>query len=205
MKIDAVEYDEIARNVFAPIYPVIANDIKKETKITEGTCLDVGCGGGYLGLSLAEITNLQVCLFDESPEMLEIADNNISLRGLIGRVNTLCGDVHAIPLPDQSVNLVISRGSIFFWENQPQALREIYRVLAPGGMTFIGGGFGSPELKRKIFSIMEQRDSSWRTKHQQRINKNTPAHYDNVLQEVGLTDYTICQTEAGFWITIRRK
>lgn len=168
MEINVEEFDRVAREVFAPIYPVITEQIKQKTGITRGTCLDIGCGGGYLGIALAGITELFIYLFDKSPEMLEIATRNIAGHGLQKRARTLLGDVHEIPLKDQSVDLVISRGSIFFWENQQKAFQEIYRVLAPKGVAFIGGGFGNAELKKLIDARMAQKDRNW----QERINKN---------------------------------
>lgn len=49
MKMDPHEFDRIARGVFAPVYPVIAAQILDRTGIRKGVCLDIGCGGGYLG------------------------------------------------------------------------------------------------------------------------------------------------------------
>jgi hypothetical protein len=49
MEIDAQKFDRIARGVFAPVYPVIAGQIIARTGVTRGVCLDIGCGGGYLG------------------------------------------------------------------------------------------------------------------------------------------------------------
>ncbi|MBC7343666.1 MAG: methyltransferase domain-containing protein, partial [Clostridia bacterium] len=36
-----------------------------------------------------------------------------------------------------------------FWENLEKAFKEIHRVLAPGGIAYIGGGFGTSELKKE--------------------------------------------------------
>jgi len=47
-----------------------------------------------------------------------------------------------MPLPSESVDLVFSRGSIFFWDDPAQGLQEVYRVLRPGGEAMIGGGRG---------------------------------------------------------------
>jgi len=48
-----------------------------------------------------------------------------------------------MPFPDNSVDLVVSHGSIFFWDDQVKGLQEVYRVLRPGGKAMIGGGVGS--------------------------------------------------------------
>lgn len=204
MEINVAEFDKIAREVFAPIYPVIAEQIITRTGITSGCCLDIGCGGGYLGLALARITEMEMILFDESAEMLNLAQEYIRADGLESRVKTLHGDVHAIPLADGTVNLAISRGSLFFWEDQAQAFREIYRVLAPGGMTCIGGGFGSKELLKKVEREMLLRDPDWNKLRQQRVGKNKVADYQEKLEQAGISDYKIHQDETGLWIVIRR-
>lgn len=204
VKTKADEFDQIAREVFAPIYPVIAAQILEATGIGQGTCLDIGCGGGYLGLALAQKSELEVILFDEQAEMLAIAQRNIDAAGLESRVRTLRGNVQAIPLADGSVDLAVSRGSIYFWEDQPQALREIYRVLAPGGCSYIGGGFGSSELKRQIDIEMTSRDPEWPVKLGQRQARNNPDRYREIMRQAEITDYQLLQADAGLWIMISK-
>ena len=50
---------------------------------------------------------------------------------------TICLSVTA------AFDLVILRGAFFFIMDKPQILSEIYRVLAPGGLAFVGGGYGA--------------------------------------------------------------
>ncbi|AGL03092.1 methylase involved in ubiquinone/menaquinone biosynthesis [Desulfoscipio gibsoniae DSM 7213] len=199
------EFDNIAREVFAPIYPVIAEQIKQKTGITTGKCLDIGCGGGYLGIALASITELYIYLLDKSLEMLEIAASNISAAGLKTRMQTFFADVKKIPLPDQSINLIISRGSIFFWEDQQKAFEEIYRVLAPGGVAYIGGGFGSAELKKQIAARMEKDNKNWRAMMNKNIGENAPEAFTKILQNTKIAFFEINRDEAGLWILIRRR
>lgn len=203
MEMDAKEFDRIARDVFAPAYSHIAAQIKERTGIQQGSCLDVGCGGGYLGLALARITDLHVYLLDKSPEMLAIARENIINHGLGGRAEVMSGDVRQLPFPDASIDLVISRGSIFFWDDLVTAFREIYRVLAPGGMTYIGGGFGSRELKEKIWQEMSRRDSQWPQNVQQRWEKTR--EFPEKLRLAKIEHWYILQEEAGLWIQIRKE
>ncbi len=205
MEMNVSEFDQVARELFAPIYPIIAMQIKQKTKITKGACVDLGCGGGYLGLSLARITDLTVCLFDLLPEMQEIATRNIREYNLADRVTTVLGDVHALPFANQSIDLIISRGSLFFWKDQVQAFKEIYRVLAPGGKTFIGGGFGSPELKAKVTERMKQKDRHWEDTLKKRIGKTSKERLCSVLAQAGVADFSIDRSDAGMWIVIRRE
>ncbi len=111
----AKEFSQISRNIFYPIYPVIADQILKKG-VCQGCCLDVGSGPGYLGLAIARQTQMQVCLFDINEEALEIAKQNIKAAALEERVYVEQGNVEALPYPDNAFNLVTSRGSLFFLE-----------------------------------------------------------------------------------------
>ncbi|MBN1545312.1 MAG: class I SAM-dependent methyltransferase [Syntrophaceae bacterium] len=203
MKMDVLEFDQVARKIFAPAYVAIAKQIREETGVIEGVGLDVGAGGGYLSLALAGITDLDIVLLDQLPEMQKIAEQNIIEAGLEKRLRTLMADVHEIPLEDGSVNLVFSRGSVFFWEDQVKAFREIYRVLVPGGVTFIGGGFGSVALKKQIDEKMMARQTDWLDVTRERMNAKTMANFHAALEKAGVP-YEIRQVEAGFGIMIRR-
>ncbi|MGB5158963.1 class I SAM-dependent methyltransferase [Desulfobacterium sp. N47] len=209
MEINAREFDDIARIMFKPIYPVIADQILDYTNITEGCCLDIGCGGGYLGIELARASNLAICFLDQSRDMLEIVKRNIADNELQGRGETILANVEKIPLPDSSVNLAVSRGSVFFWDDLVQAFREIYRVLAPGGMTYIGGGFGSAGLKEEI-------NSRWRNNHKGRaewqkmarrnLGPDTPRKFGQALKDAAIPNYELVHSEErGLWIVIRKE
>ncbi|CVK31236.1 Methyltransferase type 11 (fragment) [Methanoculleus bourgensis] len=94
----AQRMDRIAKTAFAPVYPVIAEQILDRCGISRGRCLDVGSGPGSLGIALARASDLAVTLLDSSPDMLAAAEGNIREAGLSGRFSLLRGDVHAIPL-----------------------------------------------------------------------------------------------------------
>ena len=204
MDLNAAEFDQIAREVFAPVYPIIAEQIKNKTGITKGICLDIGSGSGYLGIALAKVTELHVYLFDKSPEMLNIAARNIAASGLDSKIRTLSGDVHNIPLDEQSIDLVVSRGSIFFWENRPKAFKEIYRVLSPGGCAYIGGGFGTPELKKQITETMLKMKKDWPEMVQRNTGKQKEETFKEELCSAGIPEFKIIRNEMGLWIVIRR-
>jgi ubiquinone/menaquinone biosynthesis C-methylase UbiE len=159
MRSKAYEFDEIANGPFFPIYSIIAQQIKEKAKINTGKCLDIGCGGGHLGLSMAQITNMNIILFDKLKDALKIASKRAHNWGIAGRTTTLLGDVLNIPIEDESIDLCISRGSVWFWDDQKKGFEEIYRVLMNGGMAYIGGGFGNKELKEVVDRKMKLRDS----------------------------------------------
>jgi len=207
MNINARQFDTIARTVFAPVYPIIADQIIEHTGITSGLCLDIGCGPGHLGAALTKKTDFYLLFFDQSEEMLDLCEHTIDENGLRGRAGLLPGDIGSIALPDGSVDLIISRGSIFFWNDLPQAF-QIYRVLAPGGKTFIGGGFGSLALKESIRTQMAERNQG-RDQFGQKMRTNLGpemrSSFEKGLQEAGITNVAIVQDEEiGLWITMHK-
>jgi ubiquinone/menaquinone biosynthesis C-methylase UbiE len=78
-----------------------------------------------------------------------------------------------MPFPDNFADLIVSRGSVFFWEDKVGAFEEIYRVLKPNGRTYIGGGFGTAELREKVMREMKKMISEWKKGVKERLGKNT--------------------------------
>ncbi|MDN7023707.1 class I SAM-dependent methyltransferase [Methanoculleus sp. FWC-SCC1] len=200
----AGKMDTIAKGPFAPIYPVIARQILETCGIVRGTCIDLGCGPGHLALALAAESDLSIDAFDASPDMLAIAEQNILDAGLSARVRPIPGDVHDLPYPDGSVDLIVSRGSLFFWEDRERAFAEIYRVLRPGGRTFVGGGFGTAALKAAITEKMRTIDPEWEAKAAERMSRQNTDAIRRELETAGIPDCEVIHDEAGFWIVMRK-
>jgi ubiquinone/menaquinone biosynthesis C-methylase UbiE len=95
--------------------------------------LELACGPGGLGLAVAEhVPGGEVVLSDVAPEMVEIAARRARERGL-ANVSTAVIDLEAIDAPDASFDAVVCREGLMFAVDPGLALREIHRVLAPGG------------------------------------------------------------------------
>lgn len=186
-------YDQVARGPNRPMYDYYAEKIREKTGIVRGACLDVGANGGYLGLALARITGLSFTFLDISAEALETAGKNIMEDGLESRASTLHGDVHHIPLPDASFQLVISRGSIPFWEDLTAGLREIYRVLAPGGEACVVCGRGTPEMQAAMAARRGGREGCG---PQDRPKRD----YASILKETGIGRASYSRGDDGMWI-----
>jgi SAM-dependent methyltransferase len=203
---DARQYDEFAKTTFARIYPAIANQILERTGITKGACLDVGSGPASLAIAMALLSDLHVMALDSSPEMFALARENIRNRCMEDRVIPAVGDVHAIPAADATFSLVVSRGSYHFWGDLPVAFREIYRVLRPGGMAYIGGGYGTARIRdevlagRKARGITDNPDHPART----RFRKFRAGEIEQSIEAAGIREYQIISDDSGFWMLLRK-
>ena len=100
-----------------------------------GPALDVASGTGDLSLALVEADPYRrVVALDIAPPMLERLRAKVEARGLGGRVLPVRGDALHLPFPDGTFSLV---ASAFCLRNLPrlvEGLREMVRVLRPGGL-----------------------------------------------------------------------
>jgi arsenite methyltransferase len=98
------------------------------------TVLDLGSGGGIdVLLSARRVGRTgKVYGLDMTDEMLALARDNQRRAG-VENVEFLKGEIENIPLPDGSVDVVISNCVINLSSDKARVLREAYRVLKPGG------------------------------------------------------------------------
>jgi len=202
MKKSAEGFARIAREVFAPIYPVIAEQVLAWSGIRDGLCLDLGSGPGLLSVALAEKSDLTVIALDADPAMARIAQETAA--GRTDRVAPVTGDVHRMPVRDDTASLIVSRGSLFFWEDRVQAFREIERVLRPGGVAFVGGSFGTAALRDTIFAQMRRRNPNWDRDVARRSGEATHDQLRRELAASAVACSRIREEEAGFWVEIRK-
>ena len=96
--------------------------------------LDLGSGGGIdVLLSALKVgPEGRVYGLDMTPEMLELAKENQREAGA-DKAEFLHGDMEDVPLPDASVDVVISNCVINLSPDKPAVFREAFRVLKPGG------------------------------------------------------------------------
>jgi SAM-dependent methyltransferase len=139
--------------------------------------LEVGCGRG-VGLEiLLRLGATHVTGFDLDPQMVVLAEKRVAKYG--ERAHVFVGDAATIAAPDASFDAVVDYGIIHHIPPWPQALREIARVLAPGGVFYFEDllrGFISSWPVRALFD------------HPQ-ATQFTAAEFRNELERAGLSVY----------------
>ena len=92
--------------------------------------LDVACGTGVVAVTAA-LAGARVRGLDLSPVLLERARSNAAIAGVA--IDFVEGDVEALPYPDATFDVVVSQFGHMFAPRPDVAVREMLRVLKPGG------------------------------------------------------------------------
>jgi protein-L-isoaspartate O-methyltransferase len=111
--------------------------------------LEIGPGTGYYTLDLADWVKPdgEVEILDLQQEMLDHTLRRAAERGLVN-VNPTRADATAMPYDDASMDGVVLTAVLGEIPEQDAALREIARVLRPGGRLVVGELFGDPHYVR---------------------------------------------------------
>jgi SAM-dependent methyltransferase len=127
-EIDALPSDAVAASLGCGNPTLLADLLPGEV------VLDLGSGGGIDVLLSARRVGPDGMAYglDMTPEMLELARKNQAESGL-ANVQFLQGTIEDIPLPDETVDVVISNCVVNLSPDKDAVVREVFRVLKPGG------------------------------------------------------------------------
>lgn len=113
------------------VYTQLTSEIAQRVK--SGRVLDVGCGPGQGACALARSApELVVDGIDLAPAMIQEAERRAKKIGQT-RVSFAVGDALNLPFPDSQFDAVYTIDSMKHWPDRGKGLREIFRVLKPGG------------------------------------------------------------------------
>jgi excisionase family DNA binding protein len=145
---DYVSVEEEGKVYFAQVAPVY-DEMRKNCYVEalrdilalrfappkDSVVADIGTGTGYLAKKLAEYAKT-VNAIDSSPAMLEAARQGLTEKEL-KKIKLIEGDAHDLPLPDESQDLVYANLLVHHLLEPALAIKEMHRVLKPGGKVII--------------------------------------------------------------------
>lgn len=158
-------------------------DLQRLAQLLEGCSearlLDVGCGAGHASFTAAARV-AQVVAYDLSAQMLDVVGKAAAEKGL-GNVQVQQGVAERLPFDDASFDVVISRYSAHHWHDVGQALREVKRVLKPGGRAIFMDVVspGHPLLDIYLQTVEVLRDTS-------HVRNYAPGEWLGMFTEAGL-------------------
>jgi ubiquinone/menaquinone biosynthesis C-methylase UbiE len=206
----AAQFNDTAKNKLAPNYPYLAQFIIDRFKLQSktGIGLDIGGGPGDLTVELCKRTSSMYWIVaDINPWYADYFYQRVKKNNLFDRAAFIQADVHSLPFRDNYADVVVSRGSVQFWQDKEKAFSEIIRVLKPGGAAIIGRGF-SENLPLGIAHQIRAKQGGKMPSY----NPAETAHeLEIILQKLNVTDYEIQlpredqkEVSYGFWILFKK-
>jgi ubiquinone/menaquinone biosynthesis C-methylase UbiE len=155
--------------------------------------LDVGCGGGRTIETLAAVAREgKVFGIDYSPASIAVARERNSTAIEHDRVHIQDGVVSSLPFPDDTFDLVTAVETHYYWPDLPGDVREVRRVLKPGGAFAIVAetyrGRRNDWLYRPVMRLML------------RAAYLSPEEHRRLLSDAGYRDVEVFEEKAHGWI-----
>jgi ubiquinone/menaquinone biosynthesis C-methylase UbiE len=152
--------------------------------------LEIGFGSGYFIKDYASHV-ARIAGIDLSPDMVNLASSVNRELVQMGKAEFRVGDAASLPYGDGEFTAVVGIETFFFWEKPVESLREIYRVLEPGGRLVIEMGYNREdgldhaEYARKTGFVLYGADEM-----------------RELLREAGFSDAEFTYYK-GFWVPIK--
>lgn len=148
--------------------------------------LDVGCGAGHLSFALAPAFK-RVVAVDPSSGMLTTVVQTAAARGL-PQLEVQQGSAESLPFADSTFDVVASRFSAHHWRFLEAGVREMGRVLRPGGRLLMIDTVGHEDalVDTHLQAIELLRDTS-------HVRNRSASQWRRLLEEAGLLDIQLAQ------------
>lgn len=155
--------------------------------------LDIGCGGGKTINELAHTAkSARVFGIDYSPDCVEMSSSLNADLIKDGRVKILQATVSALPFDNDSFDLVTAVETYYFWPDLVNDLKEIRRVLKPGGTILLI----NEVYKHEKFAARNEELS-----REGNFPYHSPEEYEAFLTSAGFVSIEIDTREENNWIT----
>ena len=121
--------------------------------------LDVGCGTGVYHAALVARGMRVIAAVDASPAMVEATQRQAEEQGW--PVVALRGEAQALPLPDRAYDVGMANHMLFHVPDQRAALRELRRVLKPGGRVLLATNAADHAARLRSLHEQAARAHGW--------------------------------------------
>jgi SAM-dependent methyltransferase len=197
----------------------VVQDVVRFCKPQKGLWVDLGAGKGQVAIPLIQAEGNPVVMVDPNRESMAEGLKIAREQGIEDRLFAVAGVAEDLPLLDNSVDLLVSRGSIFFWDDPVKGLQEVHRVLRPGAKAYVGGGAGSDYPKWAVQKLIQGRKDKMQggeaEKWKRFVALRRPEQLIRWAKEAGLRDFDVMGKGAisdedervgqGVWLLFEKK
>jgi len=156
------------------------------------TVLDIGCGGGGTIHKLARIVPKgKIYGIDYSEDSVRISQNENKRAIRAGRVEIRQGSVSSLPYPEDMFDLITATETHYFWPDLGNDMKEVLRVLKPGGILIMIGG----EYKGGKY---DQRNQKW--VELANMNYHNIVEFRRLFSEVGFLEVQVFENYDRGWM-----
>jgi SAM-dependent methyltransferase len=196
-----VELIRAINTLWLPVYPGLARQAADLCPAPPRSILEVGCFSGGTGLELLKLfARSRLTIAHEISGLCEtFYDDWPGAAAHSTRITLTATALVPLDLPDNAFDLVFCRGVFFFLDEHGGLLAEMHRALAPGGICFAGGGFGSHTPQSVIDPIA---DESRRLNYALGKKLVSPRQFRKLLRINALTAGII--EDGGLWAAIKK-
>jgi hypothetical protein len=187
--------------LWEPVYPHLARHIQEEYERKDGVILEIGPFCGVIFSLMAQGVGSQFMVGAFPPGTASFYHDWAHEKGCDNKIDILETNQSFTNVKEHSVDLVIFRGALFFPSIFRVDYRAVKKVLRPGGVAMIGGGFGKftpPEIIHPIAGRSKELNL--------KIGK-IEVTAEQVIEDIEasgvLAGYRIIH-EGGFWIILNK-
>lgn len=156
--------------------------------------LDIGCGGGNTLARMAEcVTQGHLVGIDYAETSVEASRAFNAPLIEAGRMEILHASVEALPFDDVHFDEIVTVESFYFWPNPAESLKEVARVLKPGGtFLLLAEVYGRDDLPQ---SIREKIAGN-------QLTNPTPEEFERLFRAAGFQEVHMHFKEGEYWIAV---
>jgi len=192
---------EEINHLWNPVYPFLAQHIHELYGRQDGNVLEIGPFSGVIfALQKKNVGNsFSIAAFP--PQMVNYFRWEANKRGAEDKIMVIESDSSLSGIEENTIDLAVFRGAFFFPFLGEVNFSQIHRVLKPGGLAFIGGGFGKLTPDAVINDIGEKsRDINLQVGKihvsEEQLRKN--------LQAIKVKGKAELINEGGLWVTMKK-
>jgi len=201
---DSMDHSEVNRSFAENFLAAFAPIIEGADQTGSATVLDVGTGTARIPIEICQRSDrLRITAIDMSANMLQLAQRNVIEVGLTGKIRLEQTDAKRIAWPDSSFDAVISNSIIHHIPRPIEAMREMLRVLRPGGLLFVRDLL-RPRDAELIASILAKHAGGTNERQRQLFEQSlhaalTLGEVGELLDSLGLSPDGVTQSSDRHW------